>query len=41
MNKILKNILAVIAGIVIGSAINMGFIVAGVKSFPCQVEWIP
>jgi len=34
MYKILKNILAVIAGIVIGSAINMGFIVAGGEILP-------
>ena len=41
MNTILRNIFAVIAGVILGSAVNMSFIVAGSKVFPLSESCEP
>ena len=38
MNPLVKNILAVVAGWIIGSAVNMGFIILGSKLIPLPPE---
>jgi hypothetical protein len=41
VNTILRNIFAVIAGVILGSAVNMSFIVAGSKVFPLSESCEP
>jgi hypothetical protein len=39
--KMIKNILAVILGLVLGSAINMGLIILGAENFPLKEGFDP
>lgn len=40
MNPILRNILAVVAGIIAGSAVNMGIIMLSSSIIPPRKEWM-
>jgi hypothetical protein len=41
MNTILRNIFAVIAGVILGSVLNMSFIIGGSKVFPLSESFDP
>ena len=41
MNTLLRNIFALLAGVILGSVLNMSFIVAGSKVFPLSESFEP